>query len=504
MQESLTGAAMAGYTLPTELLQEILLSLDIESFHSASLTCKSWRAAALSTHLLRRQLKAVPTLSNNNIETATLPALQSLFRRICTTHLIGLQHTITFTSTALTPDPDPDPTFPRNNIPLRTQDGYYPAHLRGLTLTFNTPTSGRHEIQLVSAIFPNADAVRQILGYNHSVASTFSRPFARMQAALSACGGVLAVALGRNVQIYFLRDGAEMGSVAGVIGESGLEAVRGVEFEGVGGLLRVEIDGPGGAFVRYVGFGGCDCQGESMSTSTSGRDSRSIEQAQLAYWEKALQNVYLDSRTIERSLGDGTSLRGMRVVNTAPAHQLPEDKGKICPCQTERTFFALFRRARCSFYAVGRVSHDGRIEITQRLPARRPSLGLKSPQETKPAEPEAGGSDPGTRLDRFDARNLPTAHSFDPLLSVSEDGKMLVVSEPPHGGTKGGVYVCRCLSLGEEGSEPWPFALSMLDEPLMSLRVSWDEGGGEYVVDAQSERRSMQWELRLRSSCFGA
>ncbi|KAL4902338.1 hypothetical protein BDW74DRAFT_180841 [Aspergillus multicolor] len=487
---------MAGHdTLPTELLQEILLLADIESFHAACLTCKSWRAAALSAHLLRRHLSTVPALHKANIDRFTPSEIVSLFEQICRKHLIGLRHTITATTTSR------ETTWRRSAIPLRTKSGCCFAQLRGLTLTFTTPASGPHEIQLSSSIFPKSDAVRQLLGYNHGGAFC-SRPFARMQACLSHDGGILAVALGTRVQVYFLsvcdKGSMEMRMemVEGVIGENALEAIQGVQFES-NGLLRVEVEGGEGAFVRYLGFGACQSQQLGLDESGS--------RGKLAYWEKALQNVYLDSRVIEQALGDGTSIRGLRAVNASDLHQEIEDA--TCSCQNEKTFFALFRRPTCdNSYAVGCVSTDGAVRVTQQIPTRRPNYldgahGSKSFSEEVALEVEAS-SNPALRWDRFDAVNLPLAHSFSPLLAASDDGRILVIAEPPHGQAKGALYVCWGESAGcsDSGFEAWPFVLDTLNEGFESLRVTRYQGekGRGYVIDAQTEGSGLQWRMHTQ------
>ncbi|KAL5051146.1 hypothetical protein BDW71DRAFT_215151 [Aspergillus fruticulosus] len=476
------------FRLPAELLQEILLFSDFESFSSASLTCKVWRSAALSSHIIRRQLKTVPTLTKADIEKAKLRELRSLFHRVCRQNLIGIRNSISFSGA------EEKAIRGRSDIAVRSGHGSQFAQLCGMTFVVKTPTSNSHEVQLSPTIFPQAHVVWQLIGYNHT--GTFcTRPSARMQAALSDCGELLAVALGQNVHIYLLEECMVARSVEGTISDKALESIQRIEFAG-DGLLRLEIDGPEGLSVRYLGYAGCRCRGNLLDLRKAASGTQ-----KLGYWKSALRQVYLDSRAIEQALGDGTSLRGMRVVDT-PSRR--NDDG-LCSCQAEKYFFGLFRRPLCeNSYAVGRVYDEGVVHITQRIPTRRPNRS-----EVQPAANIAQSGLPSShalRWDRFDPENLPLAHCYDPLLAVSDDGKILVICEPPHGSAKGAVYVCsgeKACSKEEEtrSSAKWPFVLSHFalnpsDHGLHYLRASHNKETGGYIVDAHTEQRRMQWKLQ--------
>ncbi|KAL4977967.1 hypothetical protein BDW66DRAFT_165347 [Aspergillus desertorum] len=476
-----------GYLLPLELLQEILLSSDFESFCSASRTCKVWRSAALSSRILRCQLGTVPTLAKSETEKATLQDVRSLFHHICRQNLIGIRNNISFSSA------EEKSIRGRSDIAVRSRHGCQFAQLRGMTFILKTSTSASHEVQLLPMLFPQVDAVRQLIGHNHGGAF-FTRPFARVQAALSDCGELLAVALGQKVHIYLLDGTMDARSVEGTIGDNTLESIQRVEFAG-DGLLRLEVDGPDGLSVKYLGHRRCRCRGNPLVVNEAARGTQ-----KLGYWKSALRQVYMDSRAIEQGLADGTSLRGMRIVNVPSRENIDGP----CSCQDEKHFFGLFRRLSCeNSYAVGRI-YDRTVHIIQRVPTRRPTwvegqLALNIADVLIP-------SNFAPRWDRFDPENLPLVHCYDPLLAASDDGKILVIYEPAHGSAKGALYVCsgeKGCSAGEEiGScEAWPFVLShfnpsLSNQGLHSLRVSRNPYAGGYVIDAHTEQRKMQWKLQ--------
>ena len=477
-----------GYPLPTELLQKILLFADFQSFFSASLTCKEWRNAALSSYVLRRQLNTVPTLAKADIEQATPRELRLLFYRVCRQSLMGIRSNVSFSNT------EEKTVRGRSDIAVQPRHGCQYAQLRGMTFILKTSTSGSHEVQLSPTIFPPSDAVRQLIGYNHA-GSFCTRPFARIQAALSPCGELVAVALGQKVHIYLLGESMDMRNVEGTIGDNVLESIQRIEFVG-DTLLRLEVDGPEGLSVRYLGYEECRCRGISSNVGiTTGGTQR------LEYWKTGLRQVYLDSRVIERGLGDGTSVRGVRLFDM----QSRRNDNRSCSCQDEKHFFGLFRWPSCeNSYAVGSVYKSGTVHITQQIPSRRPSW-LR-------CQPEAGTAEslvpcnPALRWDRFDPDNLPLAHCYDPLLAICDDGKILVICEPPHGSAKGAVYVCsgEMAYSNPEGigsSEPWPFVLSHfdlgpLDQGVYSLHISRNTYTGGYVVDAHTEHQRLQWQMK--------
>ncbi|KAL4817771.1 hypothetical protein BDW67DRAFT_25905 [Aspergillus spinulosporus] len=477
-----------GYPLPIELLQEILLFTDLQSFFSASWTCKVWQRVALSSYVLRRQLNTLPTLTKADIEQATPQELRLLFHRVCRQNLIGLRNNISFGKVEETV------VRGRSDIVVRSQHGCQYAQLCGMTFILKTSTSISHEVQLSPTIFPPADAVRQLLGCSHGSAF-WTRPFARMQAALSPCGQLVAVALGQKVHIYLLGDSMDVRSVEGTIGDNVLESIQRIEFVG-DSLLRLEVEGPEGLSVRYLGYGECQCRECPSHVIKEAAGTQRLE-----YWKSALQQVYLDSRVLEQRLGDGTSVRGMRLFNM-PSRR---NDDRSWSCQDEKHFFGLFRRSlRENSYAVGRVDKNGTVHITRQIPTGRPSWARAQP-EANTAELSVP-SNPALRWDRFDPDNLPLAHCYDPLLAVCDDGKILVICEPPHGSANGAVYMCSgemaCSNPDEIGFfEPWPFVLGHFDlgpsdQGLYSLHISRNTYTGGYVLNAHTEHQRMQWHLQ--------
>ncbi|KAL4758655.1 uncharacterized protein BDW70DRAFT_170051 [Aspergillus foveolatus] len=441
-----------GYPLSTELLQEILLFADFQSFFSASWTCKVWRNAALSSYVLRRQLNTVPTLAKADIEQATPRELRLLFNCVCRKNLMAIRSNVSFSNT------EEKTVRGMSDIAVQSQHGCQYAQLRGMTFILKTSTSGSHEVQLSPTIFPPSDA-----------------------AALSPCGELVAVALGQKVHIYLLRESMDVRSVEGIIGDNALETIQLIEFVG-DSLLRLEVDGPEGLSVKYLGYRECRCREFLPNAGITASGTQRLE-----YWKMGLRQVYLDSRVIEQGLGDGTSVRGVRLFDM-PSRR---NDNRSCSCQDEKHFFGI-------------VYKNGTVHITQQIPSRRRSWVR--------GQPEAGTaesfvpSNPALRWDRFDPDNLPLAHCYDPLLAICDDGKMLVICEPPHGSAKGAVYVCSgeitySISEGIGSSEPWPFVLSHLDlgpldRGVYSLHISRNMYTGGYVLNAHTEHQRLQWQLQ--------
>ncbi|KAL3487303.1 hypothetical protein BJX62DRAFT_213758 [Aspergillus germanicus] len=479
-----------GLPVPFEILQAILLALDFESFYFASLTCSLWRRAASSTAILRQQLLTVPALAESGdlLRDATPQEIRALYRRVCRENLIGVRQSIEYTETGT----QKDDSTRIGELSVRSSNGVFSAQLHGMTLILDTSsglsTFKTREIQLSPTLYPSADTVKQIA--SHAQMRTFfrARSFARMQVAISRCGGLVAVALGQKVHIYALKSEKQQ-HVEVEATESVLDSIQSVEFTDDDELLRCEIDGVEGRYVRYLGHRRCRCHQlrkarGSKAVLTPGQRLRS--------WLAALRNVYLDSADLERRLGGGVSLRGMQIVKA------PSRRGQECMCRSTKYFFALLREGSCEGrYVVGRVSDDGVVDIVQQIPTRRTSTYPGTLDETT----GAGAKLLSMQLDRWDSRNLPMAHSPDPLLCVSDDGKILAVFEPPRGQSQGAIYICSAESSWSDEdslgtSVAWPFALCALDTELDSLDVSRDDDTGGYAISDQSQEQVMQWRLR--------
>ncbi|OJJ07000.1 hypothetical protein ASPVEDRAFT_46385 [Aspergillus versicolor CBS 583.65] len=467
--------------IPPELLQSILLLLDFDSFHCASRTCRTWRNAAQSAHLLRHKLQTVPGL-DLSLHT-TQQDLKRIYQHVCRRNLIGIRNGVQFS----TPESSICSSGKIGSIPVRSRHGVQSAHVRGMTLVLDPSASaglagkGR-EVQLSPSIFPSADAMKRVMEYStHGRAFFSARSFARLQVALSDCGNLVAVGLGQKLHVYLL---TQMGKqrqnqvqhVEVNVSDSILDSIQSVEFAEGDEVLRCEVDSVEGSYVRYLGFRKCSCTGLKASLSAA---------LKFKFWKVALRHVYLDSRDVEDSLGDGMSLRGMRLVKS------PRRPGE-CTCRAGKYFFAMFRPGTCeNKYAVARISSGG-VDVIQRIPARR--MQFTSYLETR--TPLQGHS---SDADRWDLENLPLAHCHDPILNVSDDGKILAVFEPPYGQAHGVIYLCSGDSMYwgdvKTASQAWPVPLCSLDHDLDSLHVSLDGTG--YVVGAGSQRHTMQWRLQV-------
>ncbi|KAL4941186.1 hypothetical protein BDV06DRAFT_6766 [Aspergillus oleicola] len=511
-----------GYLLPNEILQAIILLLDFESFYHASRVCRLWRDAALSLHILRQQLQSVPCLRDSSrLQSASEHKLRDLYAQTCRTNLIGLRNNITFTTVT-----SESTAAQISSIPVRSHHGPLFVRLQGMTLSLRTssaiPTakSDTRSITLSPKIYPSPETVQQLLSQGQTSAFFSSRSFATLQVAVSECGGLIAVALGQKVHVYLLQSGwgteREQQHAEVTISSNVTDSVRSIEFEENNQLLRVEVGGQEGNYVRYLGFRKCRC---SNNTRSSGTGLVSVSgEMKLKYWNVALRRVHLDSRSVEEGLGGGVSTRGMRLIPLRRPQQPKTKNGSEnapCTCRSETHFLTLLRRVGCkNIYAVGSISNsnnNGMIaKIIQEMPSRAVTpQDLKSYfqlqpvlREVKSPSPSPDGAGYSQQLDRFDDATLPQAHCHDPVLSVSDDGQILAIYEQPHGQARGAIYLC--LRDDEDDSVKgardasvvaWPFVLSTLDQGVDSLRVSVDQDTRGYTVEARSQRQSIQWRL---------
>ncbi|KAL3456153.1 hypothetical protein BJX64DRAFT_271163 [Aspergillus heterothallicus] len=481
--------------LPLEILQAILIFLDFDSFYLASLTCRIWRNAALAPAILRRQLLTVPALSESAdlLRSSTLHELSNIYRRVCRDNLIWIRSGIQVTQKIHVADQ----AKRIGSVPVRSRHGsLQSAQLRGLTLTLDSSPGvtaiKTREIQLSPTLYPSAETVRQTT--NHARTRSFfgARSFARMQVAVSACGGLVTVGLGQKLHIYAVQVQSgkqqQQQNIELEVTDSALDSIQGVEFTDNDELIRIEVDGVDGRRVRYLGHRRCRCY-QPMKV----REPRPVITAgqRLRYWLVASRNVYLDSTHIESRIGGGVSLRGLQVMNIS--HRGGDEVA--CTCWTEKYFFALLRDGSCEGrYVTGHISSEGNVDFIQAMPTRRIST---FPEIVHDA---AGLHSSCMRLDRWDTRNLPLANSPDPLLSVSGDGNILAVCEPPQGQSQGTIYICSADASFRscdrfKGSVAWPFALAGVDHELDSLTISKDEDTGGYTVAAQCQEQLLHWRL---------
>ncbi|KAL2827380.1 hypothetical protein BDW59DRAFT_160343 [Aspergillus cavernicola] len=480
---------MALKLLPTEILQAILIFLDSDTFYFASLTCKAWRRAALSIYTLHQQLRNVPesVIPTSVFTDSTTPEeIRTLFLRVCRTNIIGMRRGIELDSRQVSRKADGDghapiQSRPRHGIP-------HSAQLHGLTLTLNpSPTkSATREVHLSPSIFPNPHSVGSVMGHDKIRTLFMSRAFARFHFTLSRCRELVAVALGQKIHVYLLSPGGgKQLHVEGEVSDNSLDSVQRLEFVGGDELIRCEVNGVEGLYVLYLGYGRCKCDVHEV------RSGFKAENQKLEYWENALRHVYLDSTRIEERLGGGLSisLRGMQLVNPSSTQV------QACPSHGGKFFVGLLRQQSCkNMYALGAISSNGAVDIIQQIPSRPRTKSLLDNPETEKSITKSV-----LEQDRWNTENIPLAQCHNPVLSVSDDGRIMVIYEPPHGRLRGAIYVCSGYTTYSEKDVPepavaWPFLLSEIGHELETLYVSSEKATGNYVV-ARSQRHMMQWRL---------
>lgn len=482
--------------------------------------------------MLRKALEQTPTL---------LPALNSLsetnwntfFNQVSRVNLFD--HRLQCRKTIAKGDLPQGSTA---STPLATShDGRKTAVLKGSQITvYDHNNDDKFDLTLSQSLYPLWTSVCRALleggaGYGAN------QGYARHRLAVSSRSNLIAVGLGKTIQIYDYRDPDHLGSpVEYVLGQtesvfSSSSPAPGPNYRETDGVVEsLEfVDGDGDILLR-VGIGKESNPNRTCRVRYLGDPSRSTQQQPaLEYWRQNINRVYLDSVALATILPDNdykTALNGI--------HLLPQS-----PSTTSRSFIAALKTQDVQGYCIATVTpsssplpddEEQQIIISHHLPSKTNYL---TPSSHSPTSKATTTSDP-TNISLIDqtlndkavvTQNLNTAHSNrwdtihlpavtarNPLTSVSDDGRLLVVYEQGAGHSfrymaGGGLYVfsldASITGTGggaEKMVQPWSYLLDIVDVDVEGLKVVKAETGNGtngYTVTATAlnGQRVMKWCL---------
>lgn len=520
--------------LPTELIQSILHFTDTETYHSARFTSRHWYNAASTPYMLRKTLEQTPTL---------LPALNSLpetnwntlFNQVSRLNL--LDHRLHCHKTISVADLPQESTA---STPLATShDGRKTAVLKGSQITiYDHNDEGKFDLTLSQSLYPLWTSVCRALleggaGYGAN------QGYARHQLAVSSRSSLVAVGLGKTIQIYDYKDPDNLGSpVEYVLGQtetvfSSSSPAPGPNYRETDGVVEALefVDGDEDMLLR-VGIGKESNPNRTCRVRYLGDPSRSShtqQQSTLEYWSQNINRVYLDSVALATILPNNdykTALNGIHLL-------------QLSPSTTSRSFIAALKTQDVQGYCIATVTpsssplpddEEQQIIISHHLPSKTNYLTPSSHPTTSKA---TNTSDPTNislidqtlndkavvtqnlntaSTNRWDTIHLPAVTAKNPLISISNDGQLLVVYEQGAGHSfrymaGGGLYVFSLDASttgtggsGEKTVQPWSYLLDIVDVDVEGLKVAKSETGygtNGYTVTATAlnGQRVMEWCL---------
>lgn len=518
--------------LPTELIQSILHFTDTETYHSARFTSRHWYNAASTPYMLRKALEQTPT---------PLPALDSLpeinwntlFNRVSRLNLFD--HRLQCHKTVTKGD------LPQGNTtstPLATShDGNKIALLKGSQIAIHDRNYDRRfDLNLSQSLYPFwTSACRALLeggaGYGAN------QGYARHRVAVSSRSSLVAVGLGKTIQIYDYKDPDNLGSpVEYLLGQtetvfSSSSPAPGPNYRETDGVVEsLEfVDRDEDMLLRVV-IGKESNPNRTCRVRYLGDLSRSTQQqSAFEYWRQNINRVYLDSVALATILPNNdykTAFNGIRLLRQTSS-------------TTSRSFIAALKTQEVQGYCIATVTpsssplpddEEQQIIISRHLSSKTNHL---TPSSHSPTSKATNASDPtnislidqtlndravvtqnlrAAHSNRWDSIHLPAVTVGNPLISVSDDGRLLVVYEQGAGHSfrymaGGGLYVYSLDdSTAGTGSEekatvqPWPYLLDIVDVDVESIKAVKSETGNgmnEYIVTATAlnGQRVMEWRF---------
>lgn len=481
--------------------------------------------------MLRKTLEQTPTL---------LPALNSLsetdwntlFNQVSRLNL--LDHRLHCHKTIAKGDLPQGSTA---STPLAiSYDGRKTAVLKGSQITiYDYNDEGKFDLTLSQSLYPLWTSVCRALleggaGYGAN------QGYARHRLAVSSRSSLIAVGLGKTIQIYDYRDPGN--PVEYVLGQtetvfSSSSPAPGPNYRETDGVVEsLEfVDGDGDMLLR-VGIGKESNPNRTCRVRYLGDPSHSghtQQQSSLEYWSQNINRVYLDSVALATILPNNdykTAFNGIHLLRQSPS-------------TTARSFIAALKTQDVQGYCIATVTpslsplpddEEQQITISHHLPSKANYL---TPSNHSPASKATSISDPtnislidqtlndkavvtqnllAAHSNRWDSIHLPAVTARNPLITVSDDGRLLVVYEQGAGHSfrymaGGGLYVFSLdVSItgaggsGEKTVQPWSYLLDIVDVDVEGLKVAKSEigdGTNGYTVTAMAlnGQRVMKWCL---------
>lgn len=506
--------------LPTEIVQSILSFTNPDTYFSARLACSTWLHAASTAYMLRKALDHAP-FPLPPIHLMTEDDWNNIFNQVAHLHLLGKRDHIVKTITRRN---FPSECSPSTSFEL-SSDGKKMVVLKGSRVNvYDMKENGTFEFAFGRSLYPLWSTVFRTLAEGGVGFFAISERYAKYHLAMSRAGDVIAIGLGKSIQIYDLNDKGNLTPVQHVLGSTVAVfstppsqgyvetdgVIKSLEFTEDDTLLRVEIENDSNAHrptrVRYLGD-----PAQARQTTFGSK---------LDYWKANHNRVFLDSAALAASFlerDNKTAFRGLRLLSSTFSCRTHTDNS-----EPGRFFAAALKTSEVHGYCIGFVPHSDQRNVTiKRLfPTRLPQSdndnnstlvnGGSTPyqpnwnrQSMPLAAKDASVVSHNLELakDRWDPINLPSATTPVPVLSVSDDGKLLVVYESGAGhsykfASGGALYVYSLENWtpvqyehsqqqrqqqsskdalnGSSTIQPWSFLLDITNVDVDHLRVTRD------------------------------
>ncbi|KAF7587051.1 hypothetical protein BBP40_007827, partial [Aspergillus hancockii] len=353
---------MAAY-LPLEIVQSVLLRVDLETYISARQTCRSWRCAASAPYMLRKALQEVPVSLPPTINTLTQEEWTAYFAQITRLNLLYYRQNI---QKSVTQQELPEECTPTTVISTTT-DGRKLVSLKGGRATVyeranvTSPWKYSRSITLCSQW---TSVCRAMLERGSAGCMSINQRYAKQSLAVSSQGDLIAIGLGRSIQIYSLcADQSDdfISPAEYVLGhDSWLTSTTRGHYEDTDGVVDSLEFADDDALLR-VSISKETTVHQPTRVRYLGRPSRANNKPNLNYWRANINRIYLDSAALSVALAGQDEyrliFRGLRLLPPSfPATQQQQDQDQQPPQEPQdppRYFIASLQSGVIHGYCVG-------------------------------------------------------------------------------------------------------------------------------------------------------
>lgn len=358
--------------------------------------------------------------------------------------------------------------------------------------------------------------------------------YARHRLAISSHSSLVAVGLGKTIQIYDYQDPNNLNSpVEYVLGQtetvfSSSSPAPGPNYRETDGVVEsLEFVDDDEDMLLRVAIGKESNPNRTCRVRYLGDPSGCSQKGSLEYWRENINRVYLDSVALATILPNNdykTAFNGIRLLPKSPS-------------TSSRSFIAALKTQDIQTYCIATVTpsssslpedDDQQIIISHHLPSKTNHLKPTSPiPSSSPSPATECANQPlidqslndkaivtqnlqTASANRWHSIHLPAVTARNPLISVSDDGRLLVVYEQGAGHSfrymaGGALYVfnldgVRSTGVGcEEGKmvQPWSYLLDIMDVDVDSIKVRSGGYANVYTVTATAlnGQRVLEWRL---------
>ncbi|KAL1997887.1 hypothetical protein VTN02DRAFT_506 [Thermoascus thermophilus] len=189
-------------SLPTEIIQSILLAADPDTFWAARLACRSWRQAASSAFALREALRKTPTpLPSADL---TEDDWNALYAQVAHANLLGRRSGIR----KRVAERKRPKQCTYSTVFGASGDGARLAALHGSRVVLYNVDADTDELEftLARSLHPLWSTMSRSLVEGRINWRSLGQHYSTYHLALSTRGRLVAVALGRSIHLYDLED----------------------------------------------------------------------------------------------------------------------------------------------------------------------------------------------------------------------------------------------------------------------------------------------------------